>query len=348
MFSKIRDVWQQLPRTVRIVAVRLPMLVPQMFCVLFATFMLIRLLPGDPALLLLGNTATPETISALRERLALDLPIWEQFWRYIGNVAHGDLGVSIRTSQPVVLDLLERAPATLELITISLVLSIIAGAGLAIISVVRPGGIVDRLSGIYGLAAGAIPDFWVGLLLIFLFFSILRIAPPPFGRIDVLIDAPTRVTGFYMLDGLLTGNLTAFLSAAGRLILPVSTLTIVTAGAIMKMTKSIFADTYRSQFIRHQRACGLRERQIICSTLRNSLPPIITTIGFFFGFLLGSAVLVETIFSWGGLGQYAVQAVVNSDYAALQGFVLVAAAFILVIYLAVDILYELVDPRIEV
>ncbi|WP_244649542.1 ABC transporter permease [Neoaquamicrobium sediminum] len=210
------------------------------------------------------------------------------------------------------------------------------------------GGIVDHVSRIYGLAAGAIPDFWVGLLLIFFLFYMAGIAAAPFGRIDAMLSAPPMITGFYTVDSLLAGDMAAFRSSVGRLILPVLTLTIVNAGMLMKMTKATFSDIYRSDFIRHQRASGLPERAIVKSALRNSLPPVITTVGFLFSFLLGAAVLVETIFSWGGLGQYAVQAVINSDYPALQGFVLVAAAFILIVYLIVDVLYELVDPRIKV
>lgn len=340
--------WAKLPRPLRIVGTRLPLVVPQMFGVMLVTFLLVRLLPGDPALLMLGNTATPESIAALRQRLGLDLSIWQQFLLYVGNVLHGDLGVSLFTSNPVVTDLSERAPATLELITYAMIVTIIVGVTVAVVAVVRKGGIVDYFSRFYGLAAGAIPDFWVGLLLIFFFFYMADIAAAPFGRIDALINAPPGVTGFYTIDSLLAGDLVAFKSSVARLILPVLTLTIVNAGMLMKMTKTTFSDIYRSEFIRHQRASGLSERVIIRSALRNSLPPIITTVGFLFGFLLGAAVLVETIFAWGGLGQYAVQAVVNSDYPAIQGFVLVAAAFILIIYLIVDVLYELVDPRIKV
>lgn len=340
--------WVKLPRPLRIVGTRLPLVVPQMFGVMLVTFLLVRLLPGDPALLMLGNTATPESIAALRQRLGLDLSIWQQFLLYVGNVLHGDLGISLFTSNPVVTDLAERAPATLELITYAMIVTIIVGVTVAVVAVVRKGGIVDYFSRFYGLAAGAIPDFWVGLLLIFFFFYMADIAAAPFGRIDALINAPPTVTGFYTIDSLLAGDLVAFKSSVARLILPVLTLTIVNAGMLMKMTKTTFSDIYRSEFIRHQRASGLPERVIIRSALRNSLPPIITTVGFLFGFLLGAAVLVETIFAWGGLGQYAVQAVVNSDYPAIQGFVLVAAAFILIIYLIVDVLYELVDPRIKV
>lgn len=340
--------WRAIPRPLRIITSRLLMLVPQMFGVMMVTFLLVRMLPGDPALLLLGNMATPETIAAFREKLGLNLSLWEQFVHYVGNALHGDLGVSIFTSNPVVTDLLERAPATLELITYAMLLTILIGVTLAIISVVRAGGVVDIGSRVYGLAAGAIPDFWVGLLLIYFFFYILGWAPAPFGRIDTFVSPPDTVTGFYTIDSLIAGDLNAFVSSLGRLTLPVLTLAIVNAGALMKMTKTTFADIYRSDFIRHARASGLSEGTIRRIALRNSLPPIITLVGFMFGFLLGAAVLVETIFAWGGLGQYAVQSVVNSDYPALQGFVLVAAAFILIVYTVVDILYELADPRIRV
>lgn len=340
--------WKRLPRPARIVAGRSVVIVPQMFGVMLVTFLLVRMLPGDPTLLLLGNMATPETIEALRERLGLNLGVWDQFLAYVSNVLQGDLGISIFTSNPVLTDLLKRAPATLELITYSMILTVLLGVTLAVVSVVKAGGAVDYGTRVYGLAAGAIPDFWVGLLLIYFLFYLAGIAAPPFGRIDAFLTPPPTVTGFYTIDSLIAGDWDAFVSSVGRLALPVLTLTIVNAGALMKMTQSVFAGVYRSDFIRHQRASGLPERVIIRSALRNSMPPVITLVGFLFGFLLGAAVLVETIFAWGGLGQYAVQAVVNSDYPALQGFVLVAAAFILVVYLIVDILYELADPRIQV
>ncbi|NTT51628.1 ABC transporter permease [Pseudomonas aeruginosa] len=339
---------RSLPRPLRIVLARLTILVPQMFGVLLATFLLIRLLPGDPALLMLGNMATPEQILSLRERLGLNGSLWSQFTSYLSTVVHGDLGTSMFTSNPVAVDLLDRVPATLELITYTMILTIIVSVLLAVIAVTKPKGMINQFSKVYGLAAGAVPDFWVGLLLIYFLFNVAGIAPAPFGRLDPILNAPPAVTGFLTIDTLLAGDTAAFLSAVGRLWLPVLTLTIVNAGALMKMTQIVFADNYRSEFIRHARASGLSEWQLVRIALRNSLPPIITMVGFLFGFLLGAAVLVETIFAWGGLGQYAVSAVMNSDYPALQGFVLVAAAFILIVYTVVDVLYGIADPRIEV
>lgn len=339
--------WQRLPRPLRIILARLPMVFPQVFGVIFVTFMLVRLLPGDPALVMLGNMATEESIANLRAQLGLEGTLWQQFVHYIAQVMHGDLGVSLFTSNPVATDLMERAPATLELIFYAMLFTLVIAVAIAVLAVVRPRGFADYFSRVYGLAAGAIPDFWVGLLLIFFLFTTLGIAAAPFGRIDPLLTPPPAVTGFYTFDAMISGDWAALKSSAGRLLLPVLTLTIVNAGALMKMTKTTFAEIWRSDFIRHQRASGLPQRRIVRNALRNSLPPIITLVGFLTGFLLGAAVLVETIFSWGGLGQYAVQAVTFSDYPALQGFVLVASVFILIVYLVVDILYELADPRIE-
>ncbi|BBU30840.1 ABC transporter permease [Burkholderia sp. THE68] len=340
--------WRSIPRPLRIILARLGTLVPQLFGVMFATFLLVRMLPGDPALLMLGNMATPEAIAALREKLHLNASIWSQFGAYLDALTHGDLGTSMFTSNPVTVDLFQRVPATFELIVYSMLLTIIIGVGLAVVSVVRKGGVVDRMGKVYGLAAGAIPDFWVGLLLIYALFHMAGIAPAPFGRIDTFITPPPTITGFYTIDSILTGNWVALRSSVSHLFLPVLTLSIVNAGGLMKLSQSVFEDIYKSEFIRHARASGLSERRIILSALRNSLPPIITMVGFLFSFLLGAAVLVETIFAWGGLGQYAVQSVVNSDYPALQGFVLVAAGFILLVYTAVDVMYGLADPRIEI
>ncbi|MEA3146129.1 MAG: peptide/nickel transport system permease protein [Verrucomicrobiota bacterium] len=345
---KLGSWWTSLPRLVRIVVTRLLVFVPQLVGALAVTFALIRLLPGDPALTLLGNLATPEAIASLRERLGLDRGILEQFIKYAVNVAHGDLGMSILTANPVTTDLMDRAPATFELLFYALVSTVIFGILLAVLGVLRPGRVLDRAGQGYGMLAGAIPDFWVALLLIYFFFHCLGWAPAPFGRLDTFVTAPPRFTGFYTVDSLIRGDWQAFFSAASRLALPVLTLTIVNAGGVMKMTRSVLEENYRSGHVAHARACGLSERTIMLSALRNSLPPLITQIGFLTGFLLGGAVLVETIFSWNGLGQYAVQSVVRSDYAALQGFVLLASVFILVVYLVVDVLYEMVDPRIQV
>jgi ABC-type dipeptide/oligopeptide/nickel transport system permease component len=342
------QLWRRLPRVARIVLARLFVLPPQMLGVTLVTFLLVRMLPGDPALLLLGRMASPETVRMLRNKLGLDASLYEQFISYVGATLHGDLGVSPFTSNPVALDLIQRAPATLELICYAMPLTMLIGVSVAVIGVVRRGGLVDRGIAAYGTTAGSIPDFCVGLLLIFFLFHKLGWAPAPFGRLDVVLTPPPTRTGFYTVDSLIVGDWGTFRSSVAHLALPVLTITIANVGAVIKLTRAAFAESYGSAFVVHARACGLSQRQLTMIALRNSLGPIISLAGFLTGFLLGAAVLVETLFAWGGLGQYAVQAVVNSDYSALQGFVLLASVFILLVYLVADILYEFADPRIRV
>ncbi|SHG00851.1 peptide/nickel transport system permease protein [Kaistia soli DSM 19436] len=342
-----RQFWRRQPRLLRIIVTRIALIVPQMFGVTLIAFLLIRLLPGDPARLILGNFATDESIALYHQKLGLDKDVWTQFAIYLGNVLHGDLGTSPFTSKPILDDLADRAPATLELILFAVICTVGIGVTIAVTSVVKKGSAFDWGARAYGFAAGALPDFWVALLLVFFLYYMLGWAPAPFGRVDMMLTPPPTVTGFLTIDSLLAGDFEAFRSSAGRLILPILTITIVNAGAVTKMTQTVFAEIWAAPFVEQMRACGVPERQIIRAALRNSLPPIISVSSFILGFLLGAAVLVETIFSWGGLGQYAVQAVINSDYAALQGFVLVASAFILVVYSIADILYEVVDPRIR-
>jgi peptide/nickel transport system permease protein len=223
----------------------------------------------------------------------------------------------------------------------------VVGISIGIITAFRPGGWVDRSTRLYGLMAGALPDFWLALLLIFFLYFKVRLFPAPLGRLDPFLQPPRQITGMYTVDSLLTGNWETLQSSAAHLALPVFTLAFVSAGAIMRMTRSTMITVLNGDFIRHGRLSGLSERTLIRYAIRNALPPVVTLIAIIYGFLLGGAVLIENIFGWGGLGQYAVRALVVSDYAALQGFVLVAATFTLFLYLIVDLLYLAIDPRIS-
>jgi ABC-type dipeptide/oligopeptide/nickel transport system permease component len=321
-------------------------LLPQLLAISTVTFVLARLLPGDPVGLILGPMATPESLAKLRSEMHLDQPLYIQYYYYVSNVLHGDFGRSWSTSDSVWNDLIERVPATLELITYSLVLALIMGIAIGVAAAFRTGGWVDRVTRVYGLMAGAIPDFWLGLLLIFFFYYELRIFPAPLGRLDPFLNPPTHITGMYTIDSLLTGNWVCLLSAVTHLALPVITLAFASAGSIMRMTRSTVMGILDGDFIRHGRLSGLPERTLLRYALRNALPPVVTLIAIIYGYLLGGAVLIENVFGWGGLGQYAVQAMSNSDYAAIQGFVLVAATFTLFLYLVVDLLYFAIDPRI--
>jgi ABC-type dipeptide/oligopeptide/nickel transport system permease component len=324
--------------------------VPQLVGVTFVTFFVVRLLPGDPASRFLGSLATPDQLEAFRERLGLNKPIWEQYVTWMGDLLHGNLGVSFFTGNPVRDDITDRFPITLELITISLIISLLIMIPLGILSARQTGGAVSRWANrtifSYGMLAGALPDFWLALILIFIFYTQLGWAPAPLGQLDAGIAAPDRITGFLTIDSLLRGDLEAFQSAVRHLALPVVTLVFVYGGPILKMTRGTIAGMLDSPYVEHARALGLSESKVLFYAFRNSLPPVITMTGIIFGYLLGGAVLVETVFSWGGFGQYAVQSVLNADFNGIQGFVIVAAIFSIVVYLLVDVAYVLIDPRI--
>lgn len=325
---------------------RLLFVVPQLLGITFVTFILVRLLPGDPARAILGGFATDESVAALRERLGLDRPWLVQFGLYLERLLHGDLGSSTFTGNSVSSDLADRFPATLELITISLVLSLAIMIPFGIV-IARSKGIARNIARVYGLLAGALPDFWVALLLVFLLFAQLGVLPAPVGRLDLDVSPPRSITGMYTVDSLVTGNWAALRSAVAHLVMPVVTLVLVYGAAILKMTMTTMREALESEFVYHARAVGLHQRTISRYALRNALPPIVTIIGIVYGFLIGGAVLVEQVFSWGGLGQYAVQSVLNSDFAAVQGFVLLAALFSLVVFFFVEIAYFLIDPRVR-
>ena len=326
---------------------RLLILIPQIFGVLTITFVLIRLLPGDPTRLAAGAFATPEQLKRLREKFGTDEAVYVQYGYYLRDLFQADLGVSWYTSTSVLSDLFDRFPATLELITLSLFIALLVGVPAGMLLAIKPGGWPDRLSFGYGLFAGALPEFWWGLMLIFAFFFKLKWFPAPIGRLDVGVDPPTSLTGMYTFDALFTGNWRAFSSAASHLALPVATLAFVTCGPILKMTRQTMDAVLGADYMRFARAAGLSRGIIARRALRNSLPPVVNLTGIIYGFLIGGAVLVETVFSWGGIGQYAVQAVVNSDYSATQGVVLFAAVFSLLAYLAVDLIHIVIDPRVQ-
>jgi peptide/nickel transport system permease protein len=331
----------------RYIVRRLLFLVPQVLGVTTVVFILVRLLPGDPAYLVAGSLATPDVIASVRGELGLNHPIWQQYLIYVGHVARGDLGRSWLTSSPVAEDIVQRLPATLELITLALILAFCIALSLGMLTALRPGGLADRAASAYGMLAGAMPDFWWALFLVFLLFGELQIIPAPIGRIDLALVPPRHVTGMYTIDSVLNGDWQVLGSSLAHLALPVFTLAFVYAGPILKMARSSMSQALLGNFIRYARASGLPTRVVTRYALRNALLPVITMTGITYGYLLGGAVLIEQIFAWGGLGQYAVQAITSSDYMAVSGVVLVTTVFSLLVYLAVDLLYLAVDPRIR-
>jgi peptide/nickel transport system permease protein len=326
---------------------RLAFLPVQLLIVSVIVFFLVRLLPGDPSYLLAGPFATVERVDEVRRRLGLDQPLHVQYVRYLKSVVRGEFGTSWITSQPVLQDIGQRLPATMELILAAMLLSVLVGIPLGVWTAVRKTGIADRAVFAYGMLAGALPDFWFALIMIFLFFFQLGWAPGPIGQLDLTVSIPPRVTGMYAVDALLAGDWPALRSALAHLVLPVTTLTAIYMPLVMKNTRSTVEEMLSSEFVVYARAAGLSRAVQLRYALRNSMPSVVTIIGILFWFLLGGAVLVETVFAWGGLGQYAVQSVVSSDYAPLQAFVLVTAVFTSIVFLLVDLGYFLLDPRIK-
>jgi peptide/nickel transport system permease protein len=332
----------------RYVLFRLLVLVPLLFAVFTVVFLIVHVLPGDPVHLIAGSMANKETLQSLTERLDLDKPLATQYRMYLAGLVRLDLGTSWFTGNPVTTDLRLRFPATFELITVSLVATLAVSVPLGVLVAVHRRGIVSRVTFYYGMLAGSLPDFWLGLLLIFVFYYKLDVFPAPLGRIDPGVPAPTHLTGLLLVDSVLTGNWAALRSALAYLALPVATLTLVYTPVLVKVVYSTMNEILASDFIRFARACGLPPVRIAVYAFKNTLPSVVTVVAIMYGYLLGGAVLVESIFSWAGLGQYAVQSIVYMDFAAIQGFVLVAAVFSVLVYLVVDILYLVVDPRIDV
>ncbi|MFN8593827.1 MAG: ABC transporter permease [Thermomicrobiales bacterium] len=319
----------------------------QLLGVVTITFFLVRLIPGNPAQALAGVGASQTSVAAIEKQLGLDKPLPVQYVIYLNNLLHGEFGDSIFTGQPVRMDLAQRVPATLELVTVSMLIAVIVGIPLGIYVALKKTGVLNKVVFVYGMLTGAVPDFWLGLIFVFVFFFMLRWAPPPMGRLGALGIPPDRITGSYLIDSALEGQWETLRLTISHMILPVLTLVLIYMGNIVKMARSSMTEVMQSEFIDYARACGLPRNVVIRYALRNALAPVATVVAFNYGFLLGGAVLVEAIFSWGGLGQYAVQSIINSDYAPITGFVLVVALFMSVMYLLLDLVYALIDPRIQ-
>lgn len=330
---------------------RFALLVPQVFLISIVTFVLIRMLPGDPARLQLGPLASQAAVNDLRHELRLDQSLPQQYLAYLERLVHGDFGSSWVNHSSVASDLSQRIPATLELIGYGLLVVLIVLVPLGIITSTRGGGLITRalkrLTFGYGLLAGALPDFWLGLLLIFIFFTRLHWAPGPVGRLPIIDSPPPHVTGAYTIDALLAGNFGLFWAAVKQLILPVITLAFVYGAPIFKMTRSTMTNALRSEYTVYAEGFGLPRWKIFWYAARNAGPPVVVMFGVIAGYLLGGAVLIETVFDLNGVGQYAVQAITTNDYAPIQAFVLVAAIFTMLVYLVVDLIHFAIDPRVR-
>jgi ABC-type dipeptide/oligopeptide/nickel transport system permease component len=326
---------------------RLLGIVPTLFGVVVAAFILTRLLPGDPAVFFANSvTADAATIAAVRQKLGLDLPVWQQFLVYAGQLLRGDLGQSVGTGQSVAADLLRLLPASAELTLVAFALAILVAVPLGVAAALRPGSIIDHACRLLSTAGVSLPTFVSGLLLIYIFYYQLGTAPEPIGRIDPFAIPPPGVTGFLLIDTLLAGDMEGFIAAARQIVLPAVTMALFALAPLARMTRASMLGVLGSEFIRTARANGLRRRKIIVSyALRNALLPIVTTLGMVFSNMLGANVLVERVFAWPGIGSYALDSLISLDYAPVQGFMLLMATIFVLVNLVIDLLYAVIDPR---
>ena len=328
---------------------RLASAVPALFGVLVLTFVLMRLLPGDPAAFFATEHDDAASLARLREELGLSKPIYQQFVIYLGDVARGNLGRSLTSGRPVSEELWERLPASLELTLLALVIALSTAIPLGIAAALRPGSIIDHLTRLFCSLAIAAPTFVSALLLIYVFYYLLGWAPEPTGRLDIFAASPPVVTGFLLIDAALAGDWENWRAAFSQLILPAISMALFVQAPLARMTRASMLAVMSADFIRTARAIGLPSRQIAFRyAFRNALLPVLTTIGIIFSSMLGANVLVEKVFSWPGVASYALDALLSSDYAPVQGFVLMMAFAFVLVNLIVDILYGIADPRVSV
>ena len=322
--------------------------IPSLIGVVIVTFLLTRALPGDPAAYFAGPAATKEAIEQIRATLGLDQPLIIQFFHYVVDLAHGDLGKSLTTGQAVADEIRARLPASAELTLLGLIVSMAIAIPLGIMAATKPGSIIDHTCRIVTTAGVSLPVFFTGLILVYVFYYLLGWAPAPLGRLDVFYSAPPTVTGFYLIDSLIARDPETFVAALKQLILPALTLGIFSLAPIARMTRASMLSVLSSDFVRTARASGLAPYTVIVTyAFRNAMLPVITTLGMVFSFLLGANVLVEKVFAWPGIGSFAVEALIASDFAPVQGFVLTMAILYVALNLLIEVLYGLIDPRVR-
>jgi len=329
-------------------AKRLVTVIPTLVGVIVVTFLLTRVLPGDPAVYFAGPAATPQSIADIRKTLGLDQSLPKQFLRYVDDLAHGNLGNSLATGRPVVSEIVSRLPASAELTLFGLIISMVIAIPLGILAAVKQGSWIDHNCRVVATAGVSLPVFFTGLLLVYLFYFRLGWAPAPLGRLDVFYDPPPQITGFYLIDSLIAGEPDIFIASLKQLILPGLTLAIFSVAPIARMTRASMLAVLSSDFVRTARASGLSSYTVVMTyAFRNAMLPVITTLGMVFSFLLGANVLVEKVFAWPGIGSFAVEALIASDFAPVQGFVLTMAVMYVALNLLIDVLYGVVDPRVR-
>lgn len=334
----------------RRVLTRLVVAIPALAGVVVVTFILMRVLPGDPAAFFAsGPSAGQQEIDNLRREMGLDEPIHVQLGYYLRDLAQGKMGRSLMTGQAVEKDLLQRLPASLELTFFSLFLAFIVAIPLGMAAALRQGSILDHGMRLLCTLGVCMPTFVAGLLFIYLFYYILGWAPDPTGRLDIFASRPPDITGFLLIDFAVAGDWEGWRSALAKLLLPATTMALFVLAPLARMTRASMLSVLGSDFIRTARAVGMSAPRIaFIYALRNALLPVLTISGIVFSFMLGANVLVEKVFSWPGMASYALDAILASDYAPVQGFILTIACLFVLVNLLVDILYGIADPRVSI
>ncbi len=328
------------------IIVRTILAIPMLFILLAVIFFVLRIMPGDPVLAILGGKAPKTVIDRLRHELGLDKPIIVQFGDYLANLMKGDLGKSTFTERPVWDELMERFPATLELTAFAFVVAILIGVFWGAEAARRKDGPVDVSARIFAILLYAIPVFWLGLMMQMIFGSYLRWLPIG-SRLSPAINLRV-ITGFYLIDSIITLNWAAFKDTLAHLVLPGTTLGLVISSIFLRMVRNNAVLMYSMDFVKAARARGIKERVILYRhVLKNAFVPIMTMMGLQFALLLGGAVLTETTFSWPGMGSYLVLRIKYRDFPAVQGTVVFFALIVIVISIIVDIINALVDPRVR-
>lgn len=335
-------------RLVRYAARRLLLLVPVLLGVTFIAFWLTRSLPGNPIDRVAGPYVSAERREEMKRAARLHLPFYQQFALYVADlVTKGDMGTSYTTAQPVARDLLERLPATFELTTLGMAAAVALALPLGIAGAVRRGGLLDHLSRVLSVVGVSMPIFWLGLVLLQVFYVRLDWVPAPTGRLSTMLSEPPRVTGMILVDALLAGDGEAFRDALAHMVLPVAVIALTAMAPLARIARSAMIEALESDYVRAAMAFGLPPRVVVFRhALKNALLPIVTMIAAVYGYALGGEVLVELVFSWPGLGLYAYNAILNGDFPAIQGFILLVTALYVAIYLVVDLLVAVIDPRV--
>ena len=311
-------------------------------------FLIANSVPGDPVLAQLGDLAASnkEFLAEWRAKWGLDLPLWQRYWIFLSRLAHGDLGISIASQRPVLRDIADFAPATIELASIAFLLSLAIGVPLGIMAAIRRDTWIDHVARLVSLIGVSSPTFWLAFIMLAIFYGGLQIAPGP-GRVDMIALPPPRISGLFLIDSLIAGDWATFRDALAHLVLPSIVLAAATIGLITRTTRASMLENLQQDFVRVARAKGIKESRIVIGhVLPNALIPVVTLGGLAYANLLTGAVMTETVFSWPGLGRYTFRSAVALDFPAIMGITLVVAVTYLVINLLVDISYALLDPRV--